>query len=156
MQRQGLAFADPESYVWKKNTLYHELHDTEVAILGMIRQGMSRTNIQKAIQDLYDAGTIDADKQKALLQLVQALAGGLLDTDKVCFSANAEFIAKASQNTATHLNAAEALRALKQLEEKFCKVWDATSASYRRYDEVGKKNTLSISCATTIKIPLRT
>ena len=51
------------------------------------------------------------------MELVQSLSGGLLDTDKVSFSANAQFIAKASQNAATHLTADEALRSLKQLEE---------------------------------------
>ena len=139
MQTEGFAYADPESYVWKKNTLYHELHDTDVAVLSMIRQGMTRASVQQAIKELFEAGTIDADKQTALLELVQALAGGLLDTDKVSFSANAEFIAKASQNSLSHMNVAEALTSLKQLEEKFCKVWDGGSGSYRRYDEVGRK-----------------
>ena len=101
----------------RKNTLYHELHDTEVAVLGMIRQGMTRTNIQQAIRDLCKDGTIDAAKEKSLLELVQSLSGGLLDTDKVSFSANAQFIAKASQNAATHMTAAEALTSLKQREE---------------------------------------
>ena len=116
MQKKGLAYADPESYVWKKNTLYHELHDTEVAVLGMIRQDMARTSIQQAIQDMWKDGK---DKEKSLMQLVQSLSGGLLDTDKVSFTANAQFIAKASQNAATHLTADEALTSLKQHEDKF-------------------------------------
>ena len=117
MRERGLACADPESYVWKKNTLYHELHDTEVAVLGMIRQGMARTSIQQAILDLCKVGTVDAAKQKSLVEFVQSLSGGLMGTDKVSFSANAQFIARASQNASTHLTANEALTSLKQREE---------------------------------------
>ena len=139
MEKKGLAYADPESYVWKKNTLYHELHDTEVAVLAMLRQGMAREKIQEAITIMYEDGTINADKQTTLLELVQSLSGGLLDTDKVSFSANAQFIAKASQNAATHMTAEEAMHSLHQHEQKFCKLWDESSATYRRYDELGRK-----------------
>ena len=124
--------------MWKKNTLYHELHDTEVAVLSMIRQGLPRTTIQEAVQDLCKDGTIDAAKEKSLLELVQSLSGGLLDTDKIAFSANAQFIAEASQNALTQLTPQEARMALMQLEEKFCKLWDDASGTYRPYGELGR------------------
>ena len=101
----------------EKNTLYHELHDTEVSVLSMLRQGLGRASIQQAIEELHKDGTIDADKQKNLLQLVQSLSGGLLDTDDVRFSANAQFIAKASHNAASHRTVEDARASLQRLVE---------------------------------------
>ena len=138
MRQEGLPYADPRSYVWKKNTLYHELHDTEVSVLSMLRQGLGRASIQQAIEELHKDGTIDADKQKNLLQLVQSLSGGLLDTDDVRFSANAQFIAKASHNAASHLTVEEARASLQRLVEKFTKLWDIQTASHRRFDEMNQ------------------
>ena len=66
----------------RKNTLYHDLHDTEVTVLEMIRQGMHRLRIQQAIQDLGEEGTLDEEKRTSLMELVQSLSGGLLDTEK--------------------------------------------------------------------------
>ena len=136
----------------EENTLYHELHDTEVAVLGMIRQGMPRTTIQQAVQDLCKNGTIDAAKEKSLLELVQSLSGGLLDTDKISFSANAQFIAKASQNAATQLTPQEALMTLKQLEEKFCKLWDDASGTYRPYGEIGRNPPIAIFGSSAVEV----
>ena len=65
--RERFAYADPASYVWKKNTLYHELHDNEVTVLGMIRQDHPRENIQQAIQDMRKHGTIDAATETSLM-----------------------------------------------------------------------------------------
>ena len=69
---------------------------------------------------------------------MQSLSGGLLDTDKIAFSANAQFIAKASQNAITQLTPQEARIALKQMEEEFCKLWDDASGTYRPYGELGR------------------
>ena len=138
VQAKGLAYADPASYVWKKNTLYHELHDTEVTVLGMIRQDHPREKIQLAIQDMRKHGTIDAATETSLMELVQSLSGGLLDTAKVSFSANAQFIAKASKTAASDLTQAEAQASLQQREERFCQLWDETSGGYRRYDALAR------------------
>ena len=78
-------------------------------MLSMHRQGLPRIKTQETIQTLFADGAIDEAKRTSLMELVQSLSGGLLDTDKVSFSPNADFIAKASQNAATHMTAAEAL-----------------------------------------------
>ena len=67
---------------------------------------------------------------------MQSLSGGLLDTDDVRFSANAQFIAKASHNAASHLTVEEARESLRSLLENFTKLWDVQTASYRRFDEM--------------------
>ena len=138
MQNLKLAYSDPRSYVWKKNTLYHDHYDTEVTVLAMIEQGLPRIKIQDTIQTLFADGAIDEAKRNSLMELVKSLSGGLLDTDKVKFSANAEFIAKGTQNVAAGMSIPEAEAALRQREERFCKLWDEPAGAYRRYDELGR------------------
>ena len=60
----------------------------------------------------------------------------MLDTDDVRFSANAQFIAKASHNAASHLTVEDARASLQRLVENFTKLWDVQTASYRRFDEM--------------------
>ena len=80
--------------------------------------GLPRIKIQETIQTLFADGAIDEAKTTSLMELVQSLSGGLLDTDKVSFSANAKFIAKGTQNVAAGMTIPEAEASLKQREVK--------------------------------------
>ena len=62
MQEKGLAYADPEAYVWKRSTLYHEMHDAQVAVLSMVRQGVDKSRIQQLIADLCKDDIIDRER----------------------------------------------------------------------------------------------
>ena len=86
--------------------------------MSMISQGRPRIKIQETIQTLFADGAIDEVERTSLMELVQSLSGGLLDTEKVPFSPNADSIAKASQNAATAMTLQEAEASLRQREEK--------------------------------------
>ena len=122
-----------EAYVWKRNTLYHDQHDTEVTVLSMLRQGMDRANIHQILASMQEEGAISECTHKELLHLVQSLTGGLLDTTPTDFSANSEFIATSSQKAIQKLSLEEATELLRSFETQFEQLWNTRTNSYEHY-----------------------
>jgi len=139
MRTRALAYADMNAYVWKRNTLYHEQHDTEVTVLSMLRQGLARPKIHKILGDLREDEALTEQKHKELLHLVQSLTGGLIDTSPTAFSANSEFIASTSHKAIGKLSLDDARDALRGYEEQFQQLWDPSTNSYRHYSQHSEK-----------------
>ena len=93
MKSEKLSFADLSSYVWKRNTLYHVHHDTEMTILNMLQQGKTSASIYAVLEQLRKDGAVCEDKCQDIENLIRSMSGGLLDNDPISFQANAEFMA---------------------------------------------------------------
>ena len=135
MKSENLAFADFSSFVWKRNTLYHVHHDTEVTILSMLRQGKTTASIHGVLEQLLTDGAVTADKHKDMVTLIQSMSGGLLDTDPTNFKPNSQFIAAGKANSSHMLSRDEAAVKLQEYEEKFLALWDEETSAYRKHSE---------------------
>ena len=135
MKSENLAFADFSSFVWKKNTLYHVHHDTEVTILSMLRQGKTTASIHEVLEQLLTDGAVAADKHKDMVRLIQSMSGGLLDADPTNFKAKSQFIAAGKANSSQVLSRDEAAVKLQEYEDKFLALWDEDTSTYLKHSE---------------------
>ena len=135
MKSENLAFADFSSFVWKKNTLYHVHHDTEVTILSMLRQGKSTASIHGVLEQLLTDGAVTTDKHKDMVRLIQSMSGGLLDADPTNFKAKSQFIATGKANSSQVLSRDEAAVKLQEYEDKFLAIWDEETSTYLKHSE---------------------
>ena len=133
MKSENLAFADFSSFVWKRNTLYHVHHDTEVTILSMLRQGKTTASIHGVLEQLLTDGAVTADKHKDMVTLIQSMSGGLLDADPTNFKANSQFIAAGKVTSSHGLSKEEAAVKLQEYEDKFLALWDEERSAYRKH-----------------------
>ena len=135
MKTENLAFADFSSFAWKRNTLYHVHHDTEVTILSMLRQGKKTASIHEVLEQLLTDGAVTSEKHKDMVKLIQSMSGGLLDVDPTNFTANSQFIATGKANSSQMLSKEEAVVKLQEYEDKFLALWDEETSTYRKYSE---------------------
>ena len=135
MKTENLAFADFSSFVWKRNTLYHVHHDTEVTILSMLRQGKRTASIHEVLEQLLTDGAVTSEKHKDMVKLIQSMSGGLLDADPTNFKANSHFIAAGKANSSRVLSRDEAAVKLQEYEDKFLALWDEETSAYRKHSE---------------------
>ena len=129
---ENLAFADFSSFVWKRNTLYHVHHDTEVTILSMLQKGKTTASIHAVLEQLLTDGAVTSEKHKDMVKLIQSMSGGLLDVDPTNFKANSQFIATGKANSSQMLSKEEAVVKLQEYEDKFLALWDEETSSYRK------------------------
>ena len=135
MKSEKLSFADLSGFVWKRNTLYHVHHDTEVTILNMLRQGKTSASIYAVLEQLRKDGAVAEDKCQDIEKLIQSMSGGLLDNDPINFQANAEFMAGGHAHAFSRITKEEAEQKLEMYEEKFQALWDEKSSTYLKYSE---------------------
>ena len=132
---EQIAYADPRSYAWAPNSLHHEGQDTEITILSMLRQGLSRVHVQTVLEHLREGAQITAVKHEELMRLVQAHSGGLFDSGPVHPTANGEFIAAKYLGSGSKVTREEAAKSLAAYQLRFQKLWDATTSTYRAFSD---------------------